>query len=88
MDVFHCSTASHLPCWEGTCNLVFCVQFESQPRQILHGLTYKWLLDAFRSSSHLPSILKEVFESLQHQYTPILAVYCPLSHAERVPQIW
>ena len=39
--IFPYSTAPRFPCWEGTPNLAFCVQFECRPWLILHCLTHE-----------------------------------------------
>ena len=49
LDVYSCSTASHSLCWEGTWNLVFLIQFGSQPRQELHGVNYDSAIDPLKS---------------------------------------
>ncbi len=53
MDIYHCSITSPFQCRKGTPNLAFCVQFETQPLQIWHDVSYEGLKDAARSSSYL-----------------------------------
>ena len=53
--------------------------------QKLHGLTYNWLVDAWKRSSCIHYISKETFELLCQHCTAILTSYHSLSHVERVP---
>jgi len=78
MDFSHRCISPHFPCWEGTQNQVFCVQFESQPWGEMHNETQKWLVDAFlRSFSYLPNRSQKDFVPLQQQWTPIIVVHIP-----------
>ena len=76
MDDSRCSRLSHLPYWEDTNNLAFCVQFEHQRWWKFHGMvTCKWHKGDVRSTSHLSYVSKEGFETLHEQWTTLFTVY-------------
>ena len=77
IDVFPYSTAPRFPCWEGTPNLAFCVQFECQPWLTLYCLAHEWLLHAFGSSSHLLYSLKEDYEPFRQPWMSFIVAHHP-----------
>ena len=86
MDVSPCSTASHFLWKEGTWNLIFCTQIESQPQQKSNGINYKGLPYAVWSSYNHPYTSKECCWTVKQKWISLHAVYHPISCAERVPK--
>ena len=53
-----------------------------------YHVKHEGLVVAIRSSSYLPYVFKEGFETPQQQWLSLIAVKHPICHTERVPQIW
>ena len=51
-------------------------------------MNHKEPVDDVRNSYHLTYQSKEGYETLQKQWVPFIIAYHPISHAERVPEIW
>ena len=82
MGVSHSSAASHFLSLEGTSNLVFCVQFESQPLQKWYNVNHEGRVYVFRSFFTLPYESKEAQEPLQQQCMSLLAVQHPFCRCQ------
>ncbi len=61
---------------------------ESYFWQKWHSVDHKGLVDAVRSSSNYPYTSKKDHEILKQQWMSLLVAHHPLSHTERVPEIW
>ena len=75
MDTSPCSTLSHLLCWDGTQNLIFCMKFEITFWQNWSDGNQKRLIYAIGSLSNHSHTSKEGYEILKQQWVSLLAAY-------------
>ena len=88
MHVSPCDTLSHFLFWECAGNLTSCMKFESCFWYKWHGVNHNGLVYTLWRSSKHSHICTEGYETRNQQWMSLFAAHCPISGAERVPEIW